>query len=168
MTNSFVRTINDWVKRYAYRHDKYGFKRNFKLYECDDFSECLLKNQCMKFYSKTNKKIMKNYNWEYFKAQISKKLSELETKNIYSQRKIDVEPVFGFMKAILGFTRMSVRGIDKAKRELGFVLMALNIRKVTAQRAENHQKNYKKDNSYIISIEIVFIYLSWTFLSQAL
>ncbi|MCD8926443.1 hypothetical protein, partial [Staphylococcus epidermidis] len=37
--------------------------------------------------------------------------------------------------------RMSVRGIDKAKRELGFVLMALNIRKVTAQRAENNQKN---------------------------
>ena len=27
--------------------------------------------------------------------------------------------------------------------------MALNIRKVTAQRAENNQKNYKKDNSYI-------------------
>ena len=43
------------------------------------------------------------------------------------------------MKAILGFTRMSVRGINKA-RELGFVLMALNIRKVTAQRAENNQK----------------------------
>ena len=59
------------------------------------------------------------------------------------------------MKAILGFTRMSVRGINKAKRELGFVLMALNIRKVTAQRAENNQ-NYKKDNFYIISIEIVF------------
>ena len=56
------------------------------------------------------------------------------------------------MKAILGFTRMSVRGINKAKRELGFVLMALNIRKVTAQRAENNQK----DNFYIISIEIVF------------
>ena len=41
---------------------------------------------------KTNKKIM-NYNWEYFKSQINKKLSEPETKNIYSQRKIDVEPV---------------------------------------------------------------------------
>ena len=71
-----------------------------------------------------------------------------------------MEPVFGFMKAILGFTRMSVRGINKVKRELGFVLMALNIRKVTAQRTKNHQKNYKKDNSYIISIEIVFFYLS--------
>ncbi len=48
------------------------------------------------------------------------------------------------MKAILGFTRMSVRGLNKVKRELGFVLMALNIRKVVAQRAENNQKIYKK------------------------
>ncbi|MEW4382942.1 IS5/IS1182 family transposase, partial [Staphylococcus epidermidis] len=56
--------------------------------------------------------------------------------------------------------------INKAKRELVFVLMALNIRKVTAQRAENNQKNYNKDNFYIISIEIVFIYLSWNFMSQ--
>ena len=78
-----------------------------KLYECDDYSECSLKQQCMNFKSKTNKKIMKNYN-----------------------------------------------------RELGFVLMVLNIREVTAQRAENNQKNYNKDNFYIISIEIVFIYLS--------
>ncbi|KMU59794.1 Mobile element protein [Staphylococcus hominis] len=153
-------------KRYAYRHDKYGFKRDFKLYECDDCSECPLRHQCMKYNSKTNKKIMKNYNWEYFKAQINKKLSEPKIKTIYSQRKIDVEPVFGFMKAILGFTRMSVRGINKAKRELGFVLMALNIRKVTAQRAENNQKNYKKDNFYIISIEIVFFHLSRYFMSR--
>ena len=72
------------------------------------------------------------------------------------------------MKAILCYTRMSVRGINKAKRELGFLLMGLNIRKVTAQRAENNQKNYKKDNFYIISIEIVFIYLSWNFMPQIL
>ncbi|MCG1486409.1 hypothetical protein K4P37_06745, partial [Staphylococcus epidermidis] len=52
--------------------------------------------------------------------------------------------------------------------ELGFVLMALNIRKVTAQRAENNQKNNKKDNFYIISIEIVFFYLSWDFMSHTL
>ena len=45
------------------------------------------------------------------------------------------------MKAILGFTRMSVRGINKAKRELGFVLMALNIRKVpTSQNNQNYKK----------------------------
>ena len=97
---------------------------------------------------------MKNYNWEYFKSQVNQKLSEPETKKIYSQRKIDVEPVFGFMKAILGFTRMSVRGINKVKRELGFVLMALNIRKIVAQRATKFYKNKENVNFYIISIEI--------------
>ena len=51
-------------------------------------------NQCMNFNSKTNKKIMKNYNWEYFKSQINKKLSEPETKISTVKKKIDVEPVF--------------------------------------------------------------------------
>ena len=69
--NIFVQTISDCFKRYAYRHDKYGFKRDFKLYECDDCSECPLRHQCMKYNSKRIK-IMKNYNWEYFKAQINK------------------------------------------------------------------------------------------------
>ncbi len=46
--------------------------------------------------------------------------------------------------------------------------MALNIRKVVAQRAENNQKIYKKDNFYIISIEIVFFHLSKNFMSRTL
>ena len=59
----------------------------------------------------------------------------------------------------MGFTRMSVREINKVKRELGFVWTALNMRKLAAQSAENNQKNYKKDNFYIISIEIVFVHV---------
>ena len=79
-TNDIVETIpetefDDFIcpnnqrpgfKRYAYRHDKYGFKRDFKINKCDDCSECPLKHHCINFNSKTNKKIMKNYNWEYF------------------------------------------------------------------------------------------------------
>lgn len=41
---------------------------------------------------------MKNYSWEYFNVQINQKLSERKAKTIYSQRKIDVESVFGIMK----------------------------------------------------------------------
>ena len=40
---------------------------------------------------KTNKN-NENYNWEYFKAQINKSFQN-QNKTIYSQRKIDVEPV---------------------------------------------------------------------------
>ena len=37
---------------------------------------------------KTNKKIMKNYNWEYFKAQINKKLSEPKQNHLQSKEKL--------------------------------------------------------------------------------
>ena len=59
-------------------------------------------------------------------------------------KKFDAKLVDGFTKVILSFICMSVRNVTKVKRELGFVLMALNIRKVTAQRAKNNQKNNKK------------------------
>ena len=68
-----------------------------------------------------------------------------------------MEPVFGFMKAILGFTRMSVRGLNKVKRELGFVLMALNIRKVVAQRVENNQKFIKRQFLYYFNRNCLFL-----------
>ncbi|WP_420797005.1 hypothetical protein [Alkalihalobacterium alkalinitrilicum] len=37
-------------------------------------------------------------------------LTEEKTGEIYGQRKVDVEPAFGYLKANLRFTRMSVRG----------------------------------------------------------
>jgi len=51
-----------------------------------------------------------NEKWEQQKEYIREKLSEEKTGAIYRQRKIDVEPIFGFLKANLGFTRFSVRG----------------------------------------------------------
>ena len=71
------------------------------------------------------------------------------------------------MKAILGFTRMSVRGLNKVKRELGFVLMALNIRKVVAQRVENNQKFIKRQFLYYFNRNCLF-HLSKNFMSRTL
>ncbi|WP_245575375.1 transposase, partial [Alkalicoccus chagannorensis] len=73
-----------------------------------------------------------NEKWEKQKENIRQLLSEEETGAIYGRRKTDVEPVFGFLKANLRFTRMSVRGKDKVKQEMGFALMAVNLRKFTA------------------------------------
>ncbi|TGQ80041.1 IS5/IS1182 family transposase, partial [Mesorhizobium sp. M8A.F.Ca.ET.208.01.1.1] len=52
-----------------------------------------------------------------------------------------------------------VLGIDKVKSELGFVLMALNVRKIVAQRATLFDKNKENDNFYIISIEVIVFFL---------
>ncbi|WP_455423364.1 transposase [Evansella halocellulosilytica] len=92
------------------RKDKSDFTRAFKVYECEDCSGCPFRSQCTKAKEGHNRKIQYNEKWEQQKEYIRQKLSDEKTGEIYGKRKIDVEPVFGFLKANLGFTRMSVRG----------------------------------------------------------
>lgn len=48
------------------------------------------------------------------------------------QRKINVELVFGFLKANLHVTRFSVQGKLRVENEVGLPFMAVNLRKFTA------------------------------------
>lgn len=66
-------------------------------------------------------------------------MESIKSGSIYGRRKIDVESVFGGLKACLGFRRFSVRGLEKVKREAGIALMAMNIRKLVAK---NTNYNY--------------------------
>src|SRR5690625_1868476 len=83
------------------------------------------------------RKLFYNQKWESQKEYIREKLSNEEAGEIYGKRKIDVEPFFGFLKANLGFTRMSVRGNSNVHNEMGFALMAVNIKKYTVINDEN-------------------------------
>lgn len=112
--------------------DKYEYTREFKVYECEDCSGCPLRSFCTKAKEGTNRKLTVNEKWEQQKEHVRTKLSEEKTSTIYRQRKIDVEPVFGFLKANLRFTRFSVRGKSKVGNEMGLALMAVNLRKFTA------------------------------------
>jgi transposase len=115
------------------RTDRGGFKREFKVYECEDCSDCPFRSQCTKAKEGNNRRILYNQKWEQQKEMIRQQLSEEKTGKIYGKRKIDVEPVFGFLKANLRFTRMSVRGKEKVENELGFAFLAVNLRKYIAR-----------------------------------
>ena len=54
---------------------------------------------------------------EQQKAYICAKFSDEETDKVFGKRKIDVEPVFGFLKAILDYTRFSLRGKEHVENE---------------------------------------------------
>ena len=112
------------------RKDKNGFVREFKVYECENCTGCPFRNQCSKAGEDMNRTIRMNERFEAQKEYVRNKLSEEEAGSIYNKRKIDVEPVFGFLKAILHFTRFTVRGIDKVRNEIGIALMAVNLRKL--------------------------------------
>ena len=119
-------------KYHSVRTDKTGFKREFKIYECEDCSDCPFRPSCMKAKEGNNRKLMVNEKWEQQKEYVRAKLSEEKTSSIYRQRKTDVEPVFGFLKANLRFIRFSVRGKSKVENEMGLALMAVNLRKFAA------------------------------------
>lgn len=53
---------------------------------------------------------------------------------MYAHRKIDVESVFGRMKAYLGFKKFMVRGLAKITKETGIVIMTLNMVKMVKIR----------------------------------
>ncbi|WP_339102065.1 IS1182 family transposase [Candidatus Enterococcus clewellii] len=128
---------------YRKRPDKEGFVRDFKEYQAEKYDE----NKRVIPEALTRKgnrrKITVNPSWEYFKAKQRELLSTSETSKIYARRKIDVETVFGSMKACLGFTRYHVRGLANVRKESGIVVMALNMMKL-AVREKNKGLKIKK------------------------
>ena len=129
---------------YRKRTDKEGFVRDFKEYQAETVDE---NKQGIpeELTPKGNKrKITVNTSWEYFKAKQRELRPTSETGKVYARRKIDVETVFGCMKASLGFTRYHVRGLEKVRKESGIVIMALNIMNL-AVKEQSHQNQKEKE-----------------------
>lgn len=156
-------------KKYKEQTDATGMKREFRQYECTTSCEqCPLREKCTTSKNPQWKKIMnKNMNWEYFKEEVRTLLSEEETGSLYRKRKIDVEPVFGYLKAILGFTRMSVRGNKAVTNEIGLALMAVNIRKLAKYKSFLLEKTTKKWMKEVLHFNHPFFCLFRTLLSRA-
>ena len=51
-------------------------------------------------------------------------------RSLYAKRKCTVEPVFGTIKAILGFRQFSLRGLENVGGEFNLVAMAWNVKRM--------------------------------------
>ena len=58
------------------------------------------------------------------------KLDSEEGRALYRLRRQTVEPVFGIVKAVLGFTGFSLRGLDKVGGEWTLVALAYNCKRL--------------------------------------
>ena len=61
-------------------------------------------------------------------------LKTMTGKGIYAKRKSTVEPVFGIIKAIMGFRQFSLRGLEKVRGEFNLVALAWNIKRMAVLR----------------------------------
>ena len=63
-----------------------------------------------------------------------------ESQELYKQRAIDVEPVFGQIKYNRNFMRFSARGLSKVKTQFTIVCIAHNLSKIIRYMQENPEK----------------------------
>lgn len=114
-------------KKYMTRTDPYGYKRDFKIYECEDCTDCPFKNRCTK--AKGNRQVHYNPVYEETKAKARRALYSNEGRARYRRRKLEDEPVFGNLKQNLHFRRFHLRGLKKVHVEFGLLALAHNLMK---------------------------------------
>ena len=67
-------------------------------------------------------------------AQMKNRLKTREGRALYAKRKCTVEPVFGVIKAVMGFRQFLLRGIESVKGEWNLVCIAWNLKRLHALR----------------------------------
>jgi transposase len=113
--------LNYWYTK----HEKNG---DYRVYRCEHCQSCPHFGVCTK--SKNGRSIWRRQVDEIIK-QMRSKLDSESGKAIYAKRKHIVEPVFGHIKSVLGFTGFSLRGLKKVKAEFKLVAIAHNLKKIS-------------------------------------
>jgi hypothetical protein len=67
-------------------------------------------------------------------AKMAHRLGTKKGRLLYGLRKQTVEPVFGIIKRVMGWSQMSMRGLAKARGEWSLVTMAWNIKRLHVLR----------------------------------
>ncbi|RKJ56093.1 IS1182 family transposase, partial [Butyricicoccus sp. 1XD8-22] len=122
-------------KRYSKRKNASGYEQDFKIYECEDCTDCPLKELCTK--AKGNRQVHLNPVYEELKAKAKAALDDEQKAILYAKRKVDVETVFGDIKGNRSFTRFLLRGLTKVRTEFGIVAIAHNLLKLAGIRLAN-------------------------------
>jgi len=115
-------------------HIKQDKCSKYRVYRCKVCKDCPHYGKCTT--SKRGRTIWQMITDKRIQAMRSKLDSE-EGKAIYSKRKHIVEPVFGHIKSVIGFTGFLLRGLEKVNGEFKLVAIAHNLKKIS-------KRGYKK------------------------
>ena len=132
--------------RYSTRKDKYGFKRDLKIYQADKIQLSSELDELAKTSSGRQRQIQVNQTWNYYREKIKENLSSDEGQAVYRRRKYDVEPVFGRMKRNFDVRRTHLRGQKPVEDDIGLVFMSMNLvklGKMIAQFSAKYIENIK-------------------------
>ena len=102
-------------------------KQPLMIYRCRSCIPCQFFGCCT---TDKNGRSVSRHPYEKELRQMRQKLDSKSGKAIYGKRKYTVEPPFGHIKSIMGFTSFLLRGNQKVTAEFKLVSMAHNLRKI--------------------------------------
>ena len=97
------------------------------IYRCNN-ATCPVRNECTK--EARGRKIRRPYGEDARERQAQKQ-QDPRLRNLLGLRKEIVEHLFGIIKAVDGFRRFTVRGLDKVRAQWALVCTAVNLRKLS-------------------------------------
>ena len=124
---------------FSHRQKRRG-KQPLLIYQCKSCRLCQFFGQCT---TNDNGRTISRHPYEKQLKQMREKLDSDQGKAIYGRRKHIVEPVFGQIKSVMGFTSFLLRGLDKVKGEFNLVAIAHNLRKIWLHLKAGNKNNVK-------------------------
>ncbi|WP_227712727.1 transposase [Streptococcus pneumoniae] len=136
---------------YRFHHTKHqktqtDFQQEIKVYYADEPE------------SAPQKGLYMNERYQNLKAKECQALLSPQGRQIFAQRKIDVEPVFGQIKACLGHKRCNLRGKRQVRIDMGLVLMANNLLKYSKMKQEQDKsiRTVKSISNNVLEAEVYY------------
>ena len=105
-----------------------GFPIKAHRYECESCKYCRKRKQCTK--SKGNRVIEVNEKWLRLKNKAKRTLHDERYVELRKQRSVEVETVFGQIKANQRYRRFLLRGTAKVSTEWGLLSLGYNLKQM--------------------------------------
>jgi len=115
------------TKTYVYGPNKQR-SATTRVYQCEDCSGCSVKSDCT--YGDGNRTIQFITALENWKQIMARRMSQEKGKRMSRYRGMEIESVFGLLKANDGLNRLAMRGLKMVDIEVGLKSIAHNLRKM--------------------------------------
>lgn len=99
----------------------------FRIYQCRKHRTCPYRSECTT--GKRGREIEISVHHKALERQRAKREDPIN-KQLLSQRKIIIEPVFAWIKRHLGFERWTVTGLEKVRAQWDLICATMNLKKL--------------------------------------
>jgi transposase len=98
-----------------------------RVYRCRDFRTCPARSQCTRA---KGGRLIKIRPWHESNERQREKRSQPESQALLQRRKVIVEPVFAWIKHIMGFRRWTMKGLENNRTQWSLLCLTVNLRRL--------------------------------------